>query len=106
MQLPDPFDVRTAPVSAIGLIGGYAAARITGRRPLGGLVLAAAGAMAARTWVARDGIAAAAGLTAGYVAAFGLSHPLAKKVGAWPSVLAVTAAHAAAAHVVSDRYRP
>ncbi|HLT11204.1 hypothetical protein [Georgenia deserti] len=105
MTLPDPFDVRTAAVSAVGLIGGYTAARVTGKRPLGGLVLAAAGGLAARTWIARDGAGPAAALTAGYIAAFGLSHPLAKAIGAWPAVLTVTAAHAAAAHVVSDAYR-
>jgi len=33
------------------------------------------------------------------VAAFGLSHPLAKKLGAWPSVYTVTAATALASLV-------
>jgi hypothetical protein len=35
--------------------------------------------------------------------AFGLSHPLAKKIGAWPSVLAVSAATAAASYAAADR---
>jgi hypothetical protein len=35
----------------------------------------------------------------------GVSHPLAKKVGTWPSVLGVTAAAAGAAYVLSDRRR-
>jgi hypothetical protein len=38
-----------------------------------------------------------------YAIAFGVSHPLAKKLGAWPSVLTVTAAAAAAAYVLADR---
>jgi hypothetical protein len=36
-----------------------------------------------------------------YVAAMGGSHPLAKRIGAWPSVVAVTAATVAAAEVVT-----
>ncbi|WP_396127026.1 hypothetical protein [Brachybacterium huguangmaarense] len=94
--------VNTAPVVAIGLIGGYGVARATGNRPLGGAVLAAAGIYAGRTWLARRGPVVAAGLGATYVLGFGLSHPLAKKIGAWPSVLAVTAVSAAAAHYLSD----
>ena len=38
-----------------------------------------------------------------YAAAFGVSHPLAKKIGAWPSVLTVTAAATAATHLLADR---
>jgi hypothetical protein len=38
-----------------------------------------------------------------YLAAFGLSHPLAKKLGAWPSVLAVTAAAAGTTYGLADR---
>ncbi|MCL6423290.1 hypothetical protein Bequi_07810 [Brachybacterium sp. JHP9] len=101
--LPSPAeDVRTAPIVAAGLLGGYSAARFTGNRPLGGVVLGLAGALAARTWVARRGPGTAAALGAVYILGFGLSHPLAKRIGAWPSVLTVTAASAAAAHVLSD----
>lgn len=92
----------TAPVVALGLIGGYGVARATGVRALGGVVLGAAGLCAGRTWLARRGPATAAGLGAIYVLGFGLSHPLAKALGAWPSVLTVTAASAAAAHLLSD----
>ncbi len=44
-----------------------------------------------------------------YVAAMGSSHPLAKYIGAWPSVAAVTAVTVAAAEVVTrtdDRAYP
>ncbi|MGV9265530.1 hypothetical protein ACWDRR_12815 [Kitasatospora sp. NPDC003701] len=82
--------------AAGGLVGGYGVARWTGRRELGGAVLAVAGAGAAAQWNRRSGAATAAALTGLYVAAFGGSHPLAKKIGAWPSVLAVTAVVAAA----------
>ena len=86
--------VRTAPIVAVGLIGGYVTARETGIRPLGGVVLGAAGLYAGRTWLARRGPA--------YVLGFGLSHPLAKKIGSWPAVLTVTDAAAGAAAVLSD----
>ena len=42
-------------------------------------------------------------LAATYLAAFGASHPLARKVGPWPSVGIVTAAAAGAAYVLADR---
>lgn len=101
--LKDPMSVKTAPVIAAGLIGGWQIARATGVRPIGGVVLAAAGVLAGRNWLARKGPAVTAGLSLGYLAAFGLSHPLAKKIGPWPSVLAVTAAITAAAHYFGDR---
>jgi len=81
----------SVPAVAAGLIGGYAVARYTGKRPLGGVVLAAAGLVAGRHWIER-GPAVTAGLSAVYLGAFGASHPLAKKIGAWPAVFAVTAA--------------
>lgn len=89
-----------------GLIGGYVTARATGIRPLGGLVLAACGTAAYREWQRSAGTGTAAALTGCYLAAFGLSHPLAKKVGPWPAVLTVTAATAAAAHTFADRRGP
>lgn len=103
MQLPPPGSVTTAPIVATGLVGGYVAARETGVRPIGGVVLAAAGGYAARTWVARVGPAGAAALGATYLLSFGLSHPLAKKIGAWPSVLTVAAVCAGTSWAVSDR---
>ncbi|MFC6065178.1 hypothetical protein [Streptomyces ochraceiscleroticus] len=90
-------------VAAGGLVGGYGVARWTKKRPLGGVALAAAGAVAAREWQRKGGNGTAAALTGLYVAAFAGSHPLAKKVGAWPSVFAVAGAVAAASWVVVDR---
>ncbi|GAA1475387.1 hypothetical protein P4N68_12180 [Corynebacterium felinum] len=95
-------EVNTAAVVTTGLIGGWLTARETGIRPLGGVILAAAGGWAARSWAAKGGVPLAAGLTTAYVAAFGLSHPLAKKIGAWPAVITVTAAAAGAAYILSD----
>jgi hypothetical protein len=93
----------TAPVVATGLVGGFAIARASGRRQLGGLFLAACGAWSARRWneVGGPGLAVGLGLT--YAGAFGASHPLAKKIGAWPSVFAVTAVASGAAAVLADR---
>ena len=88
-------------VAALGLVGGFAVARRTGRRELGGALFAAAGAWCAREWYRARGPAAAAGLGAVCVAAMGGSHPLARRVGAWPSVLAVTAVTVAAAEAVA-----
>ena len=95
-------DVSTAAVTAVGLIGGWLAARESGVRPLGGVLLGLAGVWSARTWYARHGLGGAAALSALYLAAFGLSHPLAKRIGAWPSVLTVTAVASGAAHLASD----
>ena len=95
--------VSTAPVVALGLLGGYVTARETGIRPLGGVLLGAAGVLAGRTWLARRGPAVTAALSALYVLGFGASHPLAKKIGAWPSVLVVTATSAGASWVLVDR---
>lgn len=80
----------SVPAVAAGLIGGYGVSDLTGRRELGGAVLLAAGAVAARSWWRRGPLVTGV-LTATYVGAFGAAHPLAKKLGAWPSVLAVTA---------------
>jgi len=96
-------DVNTAAVTALGLVGGWLSARESGIRPLGGVLLGAAGAFAGRTWLRRDGAATTALLSALYVGGFGASHPLAKRIGAWPSVLAVTAAASGAAWALSDR---
>lgn len=92
----------TAPLVAAGLIGGYGLARATGVRAVGGAALAAAGVAAGRQWV-KLGIPETVALSVTYLGAFGLSHPLAKKLGAWPSVLAVTAAASAATYLVADR---
>ncbi len=83
-----------------GLIAGYGAARATGVRALGGVVLAAFGAATFVVVNRAVGPVRAGAITAVYLGAFGGSHPLAKRLGAWRSVLAVaggTAAVAAAA---------
>lgn len=103
-RLPSPVAVPSAALVAAGLLGGYGVARATGVRPLGGVVLAACGTAAGRTWLASGGPATATNLGILYGASFGLSHPLAKKLGAWPSVLTVAAVNAAASWAAVDRF--
>jgi len=93
----------TAPIAAAGLAGGFAVAKYSGRRELGGLVFAAAGAVCVRSWWRSSGPAATVLLAATYVAAMGGSHPLAKQIGAWPAVGVVTTVASGAAYVLADR---
>lgn len=93
----------TSPVVATGLVGGYAIARFSGRRELGGLFLAVCGGWSAREWNRVGGPGLAVGLGLAYAGAFGASHPLAKRIGAWPAVFAVTALASAAAAALADR---
>lgn len=102
MNVKPAVDVTTAPLAALGLIGGYLVARESGIRPLGGVLLGACGAYVGRTWLVRRGPLTAAVLSALYLGGFGASHPLAKKVGAWPAVLAVAAISAGASYALSD----
>src|SRR3954452_843888 len=95
--------VPTAAITAGSLIGGWQLARRTGIRPLGALVLAAGGVLAGREWARRTSPAVTGALVATYVGAFALSHPLAKRLGAWPSGLGVSALTAAASYAAADR---
>jgi hypothetical protein len=96
-------NVPTAPVAAGSLLGGYLVARETGVRPLGGAVLAAGGAWCARSWSQTASKPTAAALLAIYLGGFGASHPLAKRIGAWPAVLGAAGASAAGAWALADR---
>lgn len=66
-------------------------------------MLAAVGAACGRSWLRSRGPAVTGVLLGTYTAAFGAAHPLAKKLGAWPSVLTVTAAAATASYLLADR---
>lgn len=102
IDIKKPEDVNTAAVTAVGLLGGWLSARETGIRPIGGVVLAAAGIWAGRSWAKKTDTATTVALSALYIGGFGASHPLAKKVGSWPAVLAVTTLASWAAYVLSD----
>jgi hypothetical protein len=81
----------TAPIAAASLIAGFAVAVSTGSRPLGGVVLAAGGLWCIRAWQRRHGTRTAAILGCVGFVAFVLSHLLGLAIGAWPSVLLVSA---------------
>ncbi|MER7012955.1 hypothetical protein ABT324_16170 [Saccharopolyspora sp. NPDC000359] len=88
-------------LTSAGLIGGFAVARATKHRHWGGVVAAGAGLAAVEACRRRAGVAPALALGATYAAALTGSHPLAKKIGAWPSVFSVTGATAVAAHLLA-----
>ncbi|MCG7323473.1 MULTISPECIES: hypothetical protein [Arsenicicoccus] len=102
MDLKPASDVSTAPLTVLGLAGGFALARETGIRPLGGVLLGACGLLAGRTWLARTDPGTTSVLAVTYLGGFVGSHRLAKSIGAWPAVGVVTAASAAASWALCD----
>jgi hypothetical protein len=95
----------TSLLSATGLIAGFAVAQASGSRPLGGIVLAAFGLTCISVWLRRDDRRTALRLTAVGLFAFALSHVLGLVIGAWPSVIAVSAGAAWACWRYSDSLR-
>jgi hypothetical protein len=97
--------VPTAPIAATGLIGGFAVAVATGSRPLGGAVIAVLGIGCIAVWLRRDGRSTAVKLTVTGLLAFAISHVLGLVIGAWPSVIVVSAVTAAFCWRLSDSRR-
>lgn len=91
----------TSALAAGGLLGGFAVARRSHNRQLGGAVLAAVGVVCTTQWQKSSGSARAGALLGTYLVAFGASHPLAKKIGAWPAVGTVAAVTAVTSMVVT-----
>ncbi|MBY4109598.1 hypothetical protein HQO82_06190 [Rhodococcus fascians] len=91
----------TSALAAGGLLGGFAVARRSHNRQLGGGVLAAVGVACTTQWQKSSGSARAGALLGTYLTAFGASHPLAKKIGAWPAVGTVAAVTAVTSMVVT-----
>lgn len=91
----------TSALAAGGLLGGFAVARRSHNRQLGGAVLAAVGVACTTQWQKSSGSARAGALIGTYLVAFGASHPLAKKIGAWPAVGTVAAVTAVTSMVVT-----
>jgi hypothetical protein len=89
-------------LTSAGLLGGFGVARVTGVRAAGGGVLAAFGAGVFVLVARRAGWLRATAVVLTYLGAFGGSHPLAKRLGAWPSVFAVAAATAAPAALLAE----
>ena len=96
----------TWPIAGASLVLGFAVADVTGVRPLGGLVLAAAAAWLFVRWRAQAGTGRALALVAFYAAAFVVSHLVADALGTWGAVLSVAAAVAAASWLLADRSQP
>jgi hypothetical protein len=94
--------VPSSVLTAAGLAGGFAVANKTHNRRLGGAVWLAAGALCLPRWLAVGALPTGM-LSVSYAGAMGGSHPLAKKVGVWPSVAMVSAGMAALAWAVADR---
>jgi hypothetical protein len=96
--------VPTGLIAAGGLLAGFGVAVATGSRPLGGVVLAVCGLACIAVWLRRDGTRVTVQLTVAGLAAFALSHLLGLVIGAWPSVIVVSAAIAALCWRLSDAH--
>lgn len=94
--------VLASAVAATSLIGGFGVARATDNRTAGGVVLLVGGSIAAWQWWRTAGPMPAAANTAIFTSAFVLSHPLAKQIGAWPSVFTVAAITAATTYAIAS----
>lgn len=92
----------TSPVVAASLIGGYSIGRLTGIRALAGVGLAVGGVLAGREWL-KQGPAKTVALSVSFLGAFGLAHPLAKRVGTWPAVFIAAGLAAGITALVADR---
>jgi hypothetical protein len=90
-------------LTSAGLLGGFGVARATGARWAGGAVLAGVGAGVFALVRRSGGPWRATAVVVTYLGAFGGSHPLAKRLGAWPSVLAVAGATAVPAALLAER---
>jgi hypothetical protein len=96
----------TWPVAALSLLVGFGVADVTGVRPLGGLVLAAALLWCGLRWRARHGLGRALALVVVYLAAFAVSHALADTFGAWGSVTLVACGVGLVTWLAADLDRP
>lgn len=90
-------------LTSAGLLGGFGVARASGVRAAGGVVLAGVGAGVFALVAQRGGPWRATAVVLAYLGAFGGSHPLAKRLGAWPSVLTVAAVTAIPAALLAER---
>ncbi len=95
----------TAPIAALGLVGGFGVAVASGSRPLGGLVLGVCGVTCIAVWLRRDGRRVALWLSVAGLVAFAVSHLLGRVLGAWPAVAVVAAATAGLCWWISDSRR-
>lgn len=94
---------RPSIVAPVGLAAGFTVAQKTGRREAGGAIFGVAGILCFWRWYKELGLVPALVLTLIYVNAMGVSHPLAKKIGAWPAVGVAAAGVAVASEVATRR---
>lgn len=93
----------TSLVGSVALVLGFAVAQGTGVRWLGGIVLVAAAAWCARRWWSHSGPMRALVALLLFGIGFAVSHPLGSVIGAWPSVLVVSACCGLAAGLITGR---
>ncbi len=106
-SLADRLDrVPTAPIAAAGLIAGFGVASPPGRARSAASCWPPAGWPASPCGLRRDGPRVTVTLTATGLVAFALSHVLGRVIGAWPSVIVVSAVTAALCWRLSDARRP
>ena len=101
--------MRTVPpalLTSAGLIAGFAVTRVQRHRSWSGLVAGAGGLAAVESCRRRSGLGRAVLLGAAYGAVLAGSHPLARRIGAWPAVVTATAGVAAVAQLLSGRDDP
>ncbi len=104
-QLPDhQVFMSTSIAVAGGLLGGFVVGRLTKNRLVAGTIFGGVGLLVGTQWFHNRGPRTAAILGAVYVGAMGLSHPLAKRVGAIPAVVLASGAAAAASYVLHDKH--
>lgn len=89
---------RTAAIGTLTLIVGFAVAQGSGARWLGGVILVIGGAIAVALGWRFAGPVRTLASVAVFVAAFVVSHPLGHAIGAWPSVLLMSAGSGAVAY--------
>lgn len=90
-------------LTSAGLLGGFGVARASGIRAAGGAVLAGVGVGVFALVARRGGPWRATAVVLAYLGAFGGSHPLAKRLGAWPSVVTFAAVAAIPAALLAER---
>ncbi|MDD2858123.1 MAG: hypothetical protein PHU75_05540 [Candidatus Nanopelagicales bacterium] len=91
----------TSVLAGSTLAVGFGVAQATGNRPLGGAVLLAGAATCGVLWWRQAGAVPTLVSEAVFAAAFIGSHPLAKQIGAWPSVAVVAGATAVISYAIT-----
>lgn len=82
----------TSVLAGLTLAVGFGLAQVTGNRPLGGVVLLVGAAICGYQWWRSVGAFPTIASEVVFSVAFVASHPMAKQIGAWPSVAIVAIA--------------